>query len=428
MTQATSLLSGQFARAGRFLRSPMFPIFMIVFVDMLGLGIILPVLPLYAQNLFQASALQITLLQSAYFVAQFFAAPYLGRLSDRVGRRPVLILSQSGTLTAFLVSGLASALPFLYLARIVDGLTGGNISVAQAYLSDITDEHNRARGLGIVHAGFASGFIFGPAFGAFMAAQFGPRAPFFIAACVSLLTITLSIFLLPESLTPERRREVAARQAGRARLSNAGLLRLPGMALLMVVAFGGEFAFLNFQSIYVLWAEKILFAGRDPQFVQQAVGGILTFVGVCGIITQFWLVAPLVRRFGEKRMVAAGNLIRCFAWITMTLAPIVVLVVAVTPMLAVGNGVLMPALIALVTYTAPPDQRGQAIGLSGSIQGLGRVLGPVMGGLLFQYVHPSAPIVAATVIGLLTFAVTLGLRTRQPQRASVAEQQRNPVS
>ncbi|MEP7356907.1 MAG: MFS transporter, partial [Anaerolineales bacterium] len=179
------------SRLSGFFRSPQFPIFMIVFVDVLGLGITLPVLPLYAQDVFGASATQITLLASVYFTAQFLASPRLGRLSDRVGRRPVLILSQAGTFVALLLSGAAFSLPLLYVARIIDGLTGGNISVAQAYLADITDTRNRARGLGLVSAAFGAGLIFGPAFGALVAAHYGPRVPFFIAAMVSAVTVTL---------------------------------------------------------------------------------------------------------------------------------------------------------------------------------------------------------------------------------------------
>jgi DHA1 family tetracycline resistance protein-like MFS transporter len=396
-------------RLTHFLRSPMFPIFMIVFVDVLGLGITLPVLPLYAQNTFGATARDISLLASVYFVAQFFASPWLGRLSDRFGRRPVLILSQSGTLAALLTSGLAPGMLFLYLARMVDGLTGGNISVAQAYLSDITDEKNRASGLGVVNASFGSGFIIGPAFGALVAAQFGPRVPFFVAAGVSLLTVLLSFFLLPESLTPERRQQDLARKAGRPRVSNLAILRLPGIALIALVAFGAQFAFFSFQPTYVLWAERLLFPNREPQFVQQAIGGILTFVGVCGVVTQFWLVRPMVRRFGEKAMVAGGNAIRCLAWAVMALAPSVALVVLVTPLLAIGGGVSLPALIALLTYAAPPDQRGQVIGLTESVQGLGRILGPVVAGELFQRFSPSAPMMLSAVVSALTVAVSAGL-------------------
>lgn len=406
----------------------MLPIFMIVFVDVLGVGITLPVLPLYAQDVFGATAQQVTLLASVYFAAQFFASPRLGRLSDRVGRRPVLILSQAGTFVALLTSGAASSLLFLYLARTIDGLTGGNISVAQAYLSDITDEKDRAHGLGVVHAAFGSGFIFGPAFGALAAAHFGPRVPFFIAAGVSLLTISLSYFLLPESLTPERRADAqdAARRAGRPPVGNLALLRVPSVALIAALAFGSQFAFFSFQSVYVLWAEKVLFPSRDPQFVQQAIGWILTLVGVCGIATQFWLVRPLVRRFGEKAMVAGGTVMRTLAWVLMALIPSVALAVAVIPLIAVGNGISIPALLALLTYSAPANQRGQAIGLMEAVQGLGRILGPVAAGFLFQRLNPNAPMALAALLGVATTVTSAGLwRGRRPpvgQRAPTTHQ------
>lgn len=390
------------ARATRFLRSPLFPIFMIVFVDVLGTGITLPVLPLYAQNLFGASAWQVTLLTTLYFIAQFWASPRLGRLSDRVGRRPVLVLSQSGTLAAFLLSGWAPNLWVLYLARMVDGVTGGNISVAQAYLSDITDEKNRASGLGIVNAAFGTGFIVGPALGALVAARFGPRVPFYLAAVVCVVTVSLSYFLLPESLTPERRAHMAARKAQRPPMSNAALLRLPGMALLAITAFGLQFAFFSFQPTYVLWAERMLFPGQPAETVQTAIGGILTFVGVCGVITQFWLVKPLVRRFGEKVMITGGTTLRGVAWAGMALVPQVAMALAVTPLLAIGGGVSIPALLALVTYATPADQRGQAIGLIESVQGLGRIVGPLVAGQLFQWLHPGAPMLLAAAISLLT--------------------------
>jgi DHA1 family tetracycline resistance protein-like MFS transporter len=403
------MLSNQLARLGRFLRSPLFPIFMIVFVDVLGLGITIPVLPLYAQNVFGASALQIALMSTAYFVAQFFAAPLLGRLSDQRGRRPVLIFSQAGTFLALLLSGLAPGLLFLYAARMIDGLTGGNVSVAQAYLSDITDEKNRARGLGIVNAGFSTGFLFGPAFGALVAAHFGPRVPFYIAAGVSLVTITLSTFLLPESLTPERRREHAARRAEHPPISRWALLAQPKVVLIMFIAFLGQFAFLHFQSTWVLWAEKVPLAGMSDQAVQQTVGLIFTFVGVFGIMTQFWLVGPLVRHFGERMLVTGGNLARGMAWGVMALVPVLLPIVLVMPLISVGGGLLGPALIALLTYSVAPGQRGEAIGLFESVQGLGRILGPILAGWLFERVNPAAPLAAAAMISGIALLASLGL-------------------
>ena len=414
-------MPGLIQRLLKAIRSPRFPIFMIVFVDVLGLGITLPVLPLFAQNQLGAEAWQITTLTSVFFAAQFFAAPPLGRLSDRIGRRPVLVISQAGTLLALLITGLAPSILFLYLARLIDGVTGGNISVAQAYLSDITDERNRARGLGTVSAAFGLGFVFGPAFGSLLAAQFGPRLPFFAAACVSLATILLSIFLLPESLPPERRQleQAAASKAGRGR--NLDLLRVPAVAILLFIAFGSQFSFFTFQTIQVLWAERLILPGSPDAVVQQTVGAVLTFVGICQIITQFWLVGPFARRFGEKKLALGGNLARGIAFAAMAIAPTLAVWFIAIPLVPIGGGLALPALVALLTYAAPPDGRGQVIGLNQSFSALGSILGPLVAGFLFQSVSPGAPMAAAAILMGMTVVVGLNIlrlplaKTRVPR-------------
>jgi DHA1 family tetracycline resistance protein-like MFS transporter len=394
---------------GEFLRSPRFPIFLIVFVDVLGLGITIPVLPLFAQNQLGASASQITLMTSIFFTAQFFAAPWLGRLSDRVGRRPVLILSQFGTLTALLMNALAPTLAFLYLSRIIDGITGGNVTVAQAYLSDITDEKNRTRGMGLISAAFSLGFIFGPAFGGLLAAQFGPRVPFFAAAVFSLLTILLSIFLLPESLTPEKRKHDHAAAQLTPKRSQWELLRVPAIALILLVAFGTQFSFFSFQTIFVLWSEELLFPGESQAYVTQAIAIVLTLIGIFGVITQVWLVGPLVKRFGEVNLANAGNLMRTIAFAILALAPILFSALAVIPLMAIGGGIALPSLVALLTFAAPPHARGGAIGLNQSANALGSILGPLLAGFLFDAVGPNAPMVAAAVLMGITVLIGLNL-------------------
>jgi DHA1 family tetracycline resistance protein-like MFS transporter len=442
---------------------------MIVFVDVLGLGIVIPVLPLFAQNQMAAVAWQITALTSLYFAAQFFAGPVLGRLSDRFGRRPVLILSQAGTLAAHLITGSATTLAFLYASRLIDGITGGNFSVAQAYLSDITEEKDRARGLGIVNAAFGLGFVFGPAFGSLVASLYGPRVPFFAAAGVSLFTILLTVFLLPESLPPERRQreqaplgptgqvsdsrairpsrrylghggsgrwiprdssrgpgvtpsanpspspgEVRREPLGgltpRGRGEGGGLdvIRIPAVTVLLTVGFLSQFAFFSFQTIYVLWAERLVFPNLPETQVQQAIGGILTFVGVCGIVTQFWLVGPFVKRFGEKKLVAAGNLSRAGSFALMAISPHALASVIAVPFLAIGGGLALPATIALLTYASPPGARGQVIGLYQSAAAFGSIVGPILAGFLFEQVNPNAPMVAASLV--MSLAALLALQ------------------
>jgi DHA1 family tetracycline resistance protein-like MFS transporter len=395
-----------------FLRSPLFPIFMIVFVDILGLGITIPVLPLFAKNDLGAPAWQITALTSVYFAAMLLAGPVLGRLSDRYGRRPVLIASQAGTFTALLLTGSAVGIFMIYIARLIDGLTGGNISVAQAYLSDITDEKNRARGLGIVNAAFSAGFVFGPAFGSVLAAQFGPRVPFFAAAGMSLITILLSTFLLPESLPPEKRnREQALTLATPftelLRLPQE-MRRVPTMGLLLTISFGVNMGFFAFQTIYALWLEHTVLAGYSEQTVQYVIGGLLTAVGIVGILTQSVLVGPLVRRFGEKHLVIFGNAARGASFVLLSVLPAMGTAIGVVPLLSMGGGLALPSLIALLTYTALPQQRGRVIGLNQSAASLGNIFGPLISGYLFDHVGPHSAMGAAGIITLAT--VALGLR------------------
>ncbi len=391
-----------------FLRSPRFPIFMIVFTDVLGLGITIPVLPLYAKNELGAAAWQITSLTSVYFAASFLAGPLLGRLSDRFGRRPVLIASQAGTLAALLITGFAPGFFLLYVARLIDGFTGGNISVAQAYLSDITDERGRARGLGLINAAFSLGFVFGPAMGSGLAAFFGPRVPFFVAAGIALLTVLLSTFLLPESLTPERRQAARIQTSGPAK-SNWQLLRQPSLALLLLIVFGVNLGFFAFQTVYVLWLERLVFPGQPETLVQQAVGAILTAVGLFGVVAQTWLVGPLIRRFGEKHLAIFGNLTRSLAFVGMALFPSLATVIIGIPLISIGGGVALPALIALLTFTAPPGDRGRVIGLNQSASALGNIAGPLLAGFLFDNVHPNAPMWMAGLVTIATLGAGLAL-------------------
>ncbi len=403
-----------------FLRSPRFPLFMIVFVDTLGVGITMPVLPLFAKNELGAAAWQVTALTSVYFLAQFLAGPWLGRLSDRVGRRPVLIASQAGTLGALLLTGAAPSLLFIYLARIVDGLTGGNVSVAQAYMSDISDEHNRAQGLGTVNAGFGLGFIFGPAFGGLVASFLGPRWPFFIAAGVSLVTVLLSTFLLPESLPRERRQRETAAGAVRP-TGSLDLLRQAPILILLLVAFMGQVAFFSFQTIHVLWAEQVVLAGLSAELVQRTVGGVLTLVGVCQLFVQFGLIGPLVRRLGEARLVVIGRVAGAAAFGLMALLPRPLVWVLAVPFVAFGNGVAQPTLIALLTYAAPPGRRGQLIGLQQSFAAAGSVFGPLLTGWIFENIQPNASMAAASILMALTVLLALNVFRYPHQRPAAVD-------
>lgn len=419
MTETRRFITRQIESFKGFTQSAVFPIFMIVFVDVLGAGIVIPVIPLYAENQLKGSAQEVAWLTSVYFGMQFLAAPVLGRLSDRIGRRPVLLLSQAGTTIALIMSGLAPNLPFLFLARAIDGITGGNISVAEAYLNDVTDENNRTQGLGIINASFSVGFLIGPAFGSIIAAWFGPRVPFYCAALISLGTIVLTFFRLPEiarpadqpslpDISPEDALYLPHRSGAHKLLY---VLGQPGVALIMLIGFGSQFAFFCWNSIWVLWVDDLLFPGRGQAFVQQVVGGFYTLNSFFGIITQIWLIGPAVRRFRESGLIIFGILVRSLSWGWMFFFPALVPAMISVPLIVVGGGLSNPALTATITYITPSQHRGLAIGAYNSAQNMGRIIGPIAAGYLFVTVSPGSPMGLSALFSSLTFLATLATLT-----------------
>src|SRR5512137_2303129 len=270
-------------------KSPLLPIFLIVFIDLLGFGLILPLLPFYAKS-FGANELTIGLLLASYSLMQFLGAPVLGRLSDRYGRRPILLISQLGTFVGFLMLGFANGLGMLFLSRIVDGVSGGNVSTAQAYIADISDESNRAKNFGLIGAAFGLGFILGPAIGGFLS-RFGYQVPAFAAAGLSLVTILLTFFMLHE---PERKAKT------RTEFSWAALRRAfghPTIGILLTMVFTFGLAFAMFQTSFALFASARF--GFDVQ--QTAL--VLTYVGVLSVVMQLVVVKRVVKRLGENRTI-----------------------------------------------------------------------------------------------------------------------------
>lgn len=393
----------------RFFRSPKFPIFLIVFVDVIGLGITIPVLPVYAESYFQLSGFEIAGLTSLFFAAQFVAAPLLGRLSDRIGRRPVLIASQFGTLTGAILTAVALSPIYLIVARLIDGLTGGNISVAQAYLTDITPAQDRAKSVGLVIAAFGLGFIIGPAFGAFMSAAYGPRVPFIFAAAASAATILLSIFLLKESLPPERR-SGAVKVPER---STREIVSHPQIARILLIGLLGQIAVFAFNSVFILWIDKVVLPDWSIERVQRATGVVFIFVGLVTVATQALVIGPVVRRIGEARAVIAGGFLRVVGNALMAFFPRMYPAAAGSAIAGVGGGIAMPSAAALLTFHAPNVARGRIIGINQSAMSLGNIIGPLLGGFVYDRNPAWPPMVSAGTLFIM-WLVSLGL-TQPPK-------------
>ncbi|HZD56934.1 MAG TPA: MFS transporter [Anaerolineales bacterium] len=383
----------------------LFTILSIVFVQMAGAAMILPILPLFAERQFKMQPATVTLLVSAYFAAQFFAGPYLGQLSDQYGRVPLLVISQLGSAVSFFMLAAAGNPAMLFAARIVDGITGGNIIVAQAYITDVTPREKRTEALGYIFAVFGIGFIIGPAMGGVLSAWLGARAPFVIAGAAALITSGMSWWLLDETV---ERQPVGAGRTRRIRLSPPEVARNFPLVLILVVAFVGQFGLGMLQSTFALFSSAVLFRGYSEQATNLGVGLLLAVVGVGQFVTQVRLIGPLKRRFGDARLVILGTTIRSVGFVIFALI--------MTPWLgaigglffAVGMGLMMPPLQSLATRTVDETIRGGVLGLYQSSVSLATILSTAIAGVIFS-VQPTLPywIGAALSLAVLIPAIVL---------------------
>src|SRR5215469_17464433 len=277
--------------------SPLFPIFLIVLVDVMGLTIILPLLPFYAESLGAAPAV-VGLIVSTYAICQLLAGPPLGRLSDRVGRRPVLLVSQVGTFVGFLILASARVLWLVFLARIIDGLTAGNLTVAQAYIADVTEPENRAKAFGLIGIAFGVGFLVGPGISGYLA-QYNNTYPIFAAAALSFTSIMCTYFLLP-TVVPHPHPELEGGTSRWASLVDSFKDAQLGPLLWQFFAF--TFAFSTFFSGFALFAERRFTYNGEP-FGTKEVGYVFAFSGLIGVLIQGGGIGSLVKSFGESRLV-----------------------------------------------------------------------------------------------------------------------------
>jgi DHA1 family tetracycline resistance protein-like MFS transporter len=387
-------------------------ILLIVFVQMLGAAMIMPILPLYAQREFDLSPQVIALLTTAFFAAQFIAGPFLGRLSDKRGRIPVLIISQIGTVISFVMLALAPNAWVLFLARILDGLTGGNIIVAQAYITDITPREKRTESLGYIFAVFGLGFVIGPALGGVLSAALGPRVPYIIAAVVALLVVFLTWFTLEETITPERQQNNRdGRQSG---ISPGEVIRNTPLLLILLVAFVGQSALGLLQATFALYTDAILFEGYSPRAATLGVGLLLGVFGLTQFSTQTFLLRRFLQRFGEYRLVILGNVLRMTGSFIFAMAATPVLGATGSVFFAMGVGLMMPPLQSLATGTVDDEVRGGVLGLYQSTLSLSIIISTAVGGLLFAMVV-TLPYWVAGVMAALAIIPSVVLYLRYGQ-------------
>jgi DHA1 family tetracycline resistance protein-like MFS transporter len=394
-------------------------IFLVVFIDLLGFGLILPLLPYYAET-FGATPLIIGFLVAAYAAASLFGAPLMGRLSDRYGRRPILLLSVAGTFLGYLLLGFAGEIGtflahtfassavnsfiigVLFASRAIDGLTGGNITVAQAYISDVTDNESRARGLGIIGSAFGLGFIIGPATGGLLS-RWGYSVPAFAAAGFALLNLISIFFFLPESLTPENKQaNLQQKQPALTLKAMLAALNRPKVGPLLLVRTVIMLAFAMFQSVFALFAQSKL------NLSSQATGLVLTFVGLYSVFIQGMGIGYLTRRYKDNTIIIASLWLMFIGLVGWALTPNLPIMLLVILPLTGGGWVVNTIIISGLTRAVQPEEIGGMLGISTSLESVTRVISPSLGGFLLGSLGAWAPGVASAVI--LLYAVWLAYR------------------
>lgn len=389
-------------------RSPLVVLFLTVFIDLLGFGIVLPLLPYYAES-FGAAPLVITLLSSSFSLMQFLFAPVWGRLSDRVGRRPILVLSLAGSSTSYLLFGLAVSLPMLFATRILAGICAANISTAQAYVADVTTPETRAKGMGMIGAAFGLGFIFGPAMGGALS-RYGYSVPAFFASGLSLIALALALFRLPESLRSDARTQGEGRTFDPRRLAVA--LSHPKMGLLLLIFFCSVFAFANLEATFALFVEK---ASRFS-YTARETGYLFAYMGVLTSLMQGGLIGRLARRFGERRLVATGTLMLASGLAAIPLAPGLGGLMGALALLAFGAGMNTPSLSSLISRSSAEDEQGGILGVSQSMSSLARIVGPAWGGFVFERFGTASPYFTTAGLMGATFLMSLMLFRQKAER------------
>lgn len=394
-------------------------IFLTVFLDLLGFGLVVPYLPGVART-YGATPLVATLLGAAYSLMQLFFVPFWGQLSDRTGRRPVLVISAAASMVGFLILARADTLWMLFAARIWNGIATSNISVAQAYIADVTEPRDRAKGMGLIGAGIGLGFVLGPVVGGLLeaASPLGRAGalPAYAGAVLALLNTILAIVFVPESLPPERRgrgvRRASPFDPERYRVAR----RAPGVSVALLLNFVLVLSFAAMEQTFRLFTEDAFHMDA------RGTGYVLGLVGLVLIVVQGGLLRLLARRFAEETLVRAGVLIQAAGFFALALSPRfgVVALCGAMGTIAFGSALTNPSISAFVSRCTDAQTQGTVLGVLQSAGAFARVCGPATGGLLYQSIGHQAPYVAAAVGMLVGAGLSLRMRPPPPVRADAA--------
>lgn len=395
-------------------------IWVTLFIDILGIGIVIPVLPGLVEDLSgldkSGAARYYGIIVASYATMQFLCAPILGGLSDRFGRRPILLASLFGLGIDFIIQGAANSIWLLFLARVISGVFGASLTTGNAYIADISNDETRARNFGLVGAAFGLGFIIGPALGGLVSA-YSIRAPFFAAAGLALVNWLYGYFILPESLPPEKRRPFSLRNANPLG-SIKRLKRYPFVAGLAVVFLLKAFAQRGLENVFVLFSEKKFL------WSHQTVGFFLCWVGVTAVIVQGGLVRPTVKRFGERKVLLVATIISAVSFLGYAFADHGWMLPVIAAFGALG-GLAGPSIQSMVTKTVDETEQGEVQGALTSLQGLTSIAAPLVftTGLFSFFTSdvapvqfPGAPFLVGGILIFVAFFLALGVYAKYPEQ------------
>lgn len=399
-------------------RSPLLVIFITVFIDLVSFGIVIPLLPFYAQE-FGASGVVIGLLLSVFSLMSFVFMPLWGRLSDRYGRRPILLITIGGSFVAYLIFSTAFSLWVLFLSRILAGIANANISVAQAYISDVTTLENRSKGMGMVGAAFGLGFIFGPLIsGIFSADYFGEMKyalPGYIAAGLCLINFISAYFVLPESLHVDLR----TAHSHKILIDVKGLRKAmftPQLGLIIMLMFISTVAFSN------IYASFPLFIMEEPfRLSSSGMGWFFAEIGIFSVIVQGGLIGRLTKLFGERNLLFGGAVMMCIGFIGFPISS--VLPVAnlfglgvFVALMSIGSSCMMPTIMSVSSQLADPSEQGSILGIIQSFASLARMIGPMIGGVAYDFAGHDMPYFFAFAMMIITVGISVGLLRKHGAR------------
>jgi DHA1 family tetracycline resistance protein-like MFS transporter len=379
------------------LRKEHYIILLIMITEVLGFSLILPFLPLFAQEL-GANPLVVGLIFTSFSVFQLFSAPIMGRLSDRYGRRPMLVISQFSTFVGFLVLGFANTLALIFLSRIIDGLFGSNFTIAQAYMSDISSKKDRSKIFGLTGAAFGVGFLIGPAFGGYLA-QFSYSLPGFVAAAISLVTIALTIFLLPETVKKRKDAKMDFKIIDFSQFKRYLSEKKTGSRLWPYFTF--VLSHMIFVSMLALFGQKQLGIGAAE------IGFLLTYVGMTAIIIRGGLLPRLIDRCGEKKLQYIAMTSMIIGLVLMAFITEFWMLFVTITLFSFGAGTTRPLLTGEISRQVSEQEQGAILGVSDSLGSFAMILGPLIGGAMIMYLFPGSMALAAAAVMIIGLAIMI---------------------